>query len=72
MHVKLNGQRIFDWRWRNFVTAEEAAGMAGISVSTWLRVENGKGAVTLKTARKLAALLGVTIQELERPKGGKD
>ncbi len=66
MYVELDGQQIFDWRWRIGATAEKAAEMAGVSVSTWLRVENGRGAVTLETACKLADLMGVTTQELER------
>lgn len=66
MRVELDGQKIHAWRYRNFVTAEEAAERAGISVTTFLRAENGKGAVTLQTARKIARVLGVTSQELER------
>ena len=66
MHLWLDGQKIFLWRYRNFCSAEEAAKRAGISVSTFLRAENGRGRVTLQTARKLAALLGVSTQELER------
>ncbi len=66
MNIKLDGERIFEWRYQNFVTAEEAAGRAGISVTTFLRAENGRGAVTLQTARKIAALLGVDTTELER------
>ena len=42
------------------------ARQAGISPQTLLRAENGKGAVTLETARKLADLMGVTTQALER------
>jgi DNA-binding XRE family transcriptional regulator len=66
VHVKLDGERIFAWRWRSGATAEKAAEMAGVSGSTWLRVENGRGAVMLETARKLADLMGVTTQALAR------
>jgi DNA-binding XRE family transcriptional regulator len=66
MNVWLDGQQIFDWRWRLGVTQEQMARQAGISPQTLLRAENGKGAVTLKTARRLADLMGVTTQALER------
>jgi transcriptional regulator with XRE-family HTH domain len=66
MHVELDGQKIFDWRYRNVVTAEEAAQRAGVSVSTFLRAENGRGAVTLQTARKIARLLDVEPRSLGR------
>jgi DNA-binding XRE family transcriptional regulator len=66
MNVRLDGQQIFDWRWRIGATAEKAAEMAGVSVSTWLRVENGRGAVTLETARKIARLLEAAPKALER------
>lgn len=66
VHLELDGGKIFDWRWRNFATAEQAAEMARTSLSTWLRAENGKGAVTLRTARKIASVMGTTAQALER------
>ena len=66
VYVELDGKRIFEWRYGNFATAEEAAEMAGISLSTWLRAENGKGAVRLQTARRIARVLGTTSQALEK------
>ena len=66
MYVELDGQQTFDWRWRSGRTQEQMAALAGISPQTLLRAENGKGAVRLQTARKLASVMGVTTQELER------
>jgi DNA-binding XRE family transcriptional regulator len=66
VYVELDGQQIFDWRWRSGRTQEQMAALAGISPQTLLRAENGKGAVRLQTARKLASVMGVTTQELER------
>ena len=66
MYVELDGQQIFDWRWRLGVTQEQMARQAGISPQTLLRAENGKERVRLETARKLADLMGVTTQALER------
>lgn len=66
MYVELDGQQIFDWRWRSGRTQEQMAAPAGISPQTLLRAENGKGAVRLQTARKLASVMGLTTQELER------
>ena len=66
MNVWLDGSKIFDWRWRLGVTQEQMARQAGISPQTLLRAENGKERVRLETARKLADLMGVTTQALER------
>ena len=66
MKVELDGEKIFGWRYWEGVSAENAAQRAGVSVSTFLRAENDKGAVTPQTARKIAALLGVDTAELER------
>ncbi len=71
MHVELDGQKIFEWRYRNFATAEEAVRRAGISVSTFLRAENGRGAVARRTARKIARLLDVEPKTLERAQAGQ-
>jgi DNA-binding XRE family transcriptional regulator len=64
-NVELDGERIFAWRWRSGATQERMAEMAGISPSTLRRAENGRGAVTLDTARKIARVLEMETEFLE-------
>ena len=66
MHVELDGEKVFEWRYWNAVTQEQMAEMAGIAPSTLRRVENGGGAVTLHTARKIARVLEVEPRALGR------
>jgi DNA-binding XRE family transcriptional regulator len=66
VHVELDGEQVFLWRWRNFCTQEQMAERAGIAPTTLRRAENGQGAVTRSTARKLAHVMGVELAELVR------
>ena len=64
-------------RQRLFVTQEELAERAGITVSTLSRLENGLQRPRISTVRKLAEALGVAPEELvewngaDAPEAGK-
>jgi DNA-binding XRE family transcriptional regulator len=66
VHVELDGEQVFLWRWRNFCTQEQMAERAGIAPTTLRRAENGQGAVTSRTARKIAHVMGVEPKAIER------
>ena len=66
MHVELDGGKVFAWRHRQIATQEQMAQMAGIAPTTLRRVENNRGAVTLRTARKIASVLDVEPRALGR------
>ena len=68
MHVELDGEKVFAWRHWEAVTQEQMAQMAGIAPGTLRRVENNRGAVTLRTARKIARVLDVEPKSLGRAK----
>ena len=68
MHVELDGQKIFEWRYWQAATQEQMAQMAGMAPGTLRRVENNRGAVTLGTARKIARVMGVAPKSLGRAK----
>lgn len=56
--------RIAQYRRAKGLTQEEAARAAGITLNAWYLIEHGKRTPTIATARKIAAVLGVTIDEL--------
>ncbi len=66
MHVELDGERVFEWCYRAILTREQMAEKAGIASSKLRRVENNKGPVTLRTARKIARVLDVEPRSLGR------
>jgi transcriptional regulator with XRE-family HTH domain len=64
MNIVLDGAQLFDWRRARYLTAAEAAEKADVSLGTWLRLENNKGAVRLRTARRIARVMGVEEGDL--------
>ena len=55
--------RLREWRQRRLLSQEELAKLAGIGVTTIVRIEGGMGA-RLSTLRKLAGALDVTADQL--------
>jgi len=59
--------RLREVRERLFVTQQELADRAGMSISTISRVENGLQEARISTVRRLALALGVRPDELIAP-----
>ena len=60
----LDAQRVKEWRHRRMLSQQEVAERAGTSLFTIQRIERGEGNVRPKTGRRVAAALGVPIEEL--------
>ena len=72
MHVELDGQKVLVARWMKIGSQEEMAQRAGIAVGTLRRVEHNRGPVTLRTARKIAGVLGVEPRSLAPKEGSSE
>ena len=59
MYVEMDGSKIRNMRGRRAFTGEAFARAAGVSPKTLRRVERNRGPVTVSTARKIGAALGV-------------
>ena len=67
MHVELDGPKVAAMRSGALgATREEFAKAAGIALNTLRRIEGNRGAVTLRTARKIARVLDVEPKSLGR------
>lgn len=53
-----------EWRERRFLTQQQLADAAGVAPATIVRIEQGQVTPNFGTLRKLAAALGVTLDDL--------
>lgn len=68
MYVVMHGPKVRAMRESEGADRATLAERAGISPKTLRRVEGGRGAVRLRTARRIAAALDVeALRELGRP-----
>ena len=58
-------QPIKAWRTHRELTQDEVANQAGISKAYLSQIENKKRAVSLKSLKAIASVLGVTVDDLE-------
>lgn len=64
--MDLLGARIRALRKEQGLSLEELARRSGVAVGSLSKIENGKGGGTVKTTRRLAEGLGITLAELYR------
>ena len=63
--------RLKEHRERAFLTQADLAEKSGVAETTINRIEKGRHGARISTARKLAAALGVTPQDLLASDGGE-
>ena len=57
-------QKVKEYRTKNNISQEEMARVIGVSRPTYTAIESGKQTLSAEEAQKLAATLGITIDEL--------